>query len=150
MSNNHRQPQNGVHVSLVEVLVHVRARATTTDQSASLTHWSLCPCKHMCNNHRPAQSRVHVSLVKVLQQLAMLVLDVLAHLHGFMQELGNLLEVSLLEAPGGHGRGSNANTPGGHGRHIPNDSVLVQGYVAQVAAPLHLAASDFLQAAPAC
>ena len=84
-------------------------------------------------------------LVEVLEQAPMLVLQVLAQLHGFMQELSNLLKVSLLETPGGHGWRPNAHPTGCHGRHITNHCILVQGDVAQVAAPLHLAARDFLQ-----
>jgi len=55
------------------------------------------------------------SLVEVLQQAAVLVLQILAQLHGLMQELSNLLKVGLLETPGCHGRGPNAHPTRGHG-----------------------------------
>ena len=55
------------------------------------------------------------ALVEILQQATVLVLQILAQLHGLMQELSNLLKVGLLEPPGCHGRGPNAHPTRGHG-----------------------------------
>lgn len=58
---------------------------------------------------------MRVLLVEVLEQASMLVLQVLAQLHGFVQEVTNLLKVSLCEPPGGHGGRPNTHPTWRHG-----------------------------------
>merc|ERR1719247_844397 len=68
-------------------------------------------------------------LEKVVQLLARLLLRRQCNLQGAVQELANLLEVSLLEAARRHGRGADAHATGRHGGDIAVYRVLVAGDV---------------------
>ena len=73
----------------------------------------------MTIDHQTKQEAAPMSmqalLVEVFEQAAVLVLQVLAKLHGLVQELSYLLKVGLLEAPGRHGWCPNAHTTWCHG-----------------------------------
>lgn len=56
-------------------------------------------------------------------------LDLLAELDGLVNVLGNALEIGLVEATAGHGRGTNTETAGGKGALVSGDGVLVASNV---------------------
>ncbi len=72
-------------------------------------------------------------------------LNLQADLYDPVEELCNLLKVSLLEASGGHGWRADTCTSRCHCTHISHHSVLVQRDVAEVACLLQFVARQALQ-----
>lgn len=73
-------------------------------------------------------------------------LDSLANLEGTDQELADDLEVLLLHATGGEGRGADADTAWGESALVTVDGVLVESDAALVADELELVAANLLGA----
>mmetsp|Transcript_28254 Transcript_28254/g.91089 ORF Transcript_28254/g.91089 Transcript_28254/m.91089 type:complete len:378 (-) Transcript_28254:641-1774(-) len=61
---------------------------------------------------------------------------------GFVEEVGDGDEVVFREAPGGHGRGADADAAGGEGGDVAGDGVFVEGDLADVANFLELGARE--------
>lgn len=82
---------------------------------------------------------------KVLDELARSLLDLEGNLDSLVQEIRNLLEVSLLHTPRGQCRGTDTDTAGNESAGVTVDGVLVDGDVDQIADLLHLGASETLR-----
>lgn len=72
----------------------------------------------------------------------MLLLDVQGDGHGPVEELPDLLEVLLDQAPGSHGRSSNSYTSRCQGTAVAKNSILVHGNIAEIAKLLDLVAGQ--------